>query len=71
MIESGYDICVVTLRHKAIVSPRSVLGMLWLQLHFEDDEWEKLSQGSFLLERHNAVMMVEDAQEAELIILFE
>ncbi len=45
--------------------------MLWCQLHFEDEEWEKLSQGSFLLERHNAVMMVEDAQEAELIILFE
>lgn len=67
----NYDICVVTLRDKAIVSPRSVLGMLWCQLHFEDDEWEKLSQGSFLLERGNAVMMVEDAQEAELMVLFE
>jgi hypothetical protein len=68
---TDYDICVVTLRHKAIVSPRSVVGMLWLQLHFEDKEWEKLSQGSFLLERVNAAVMVEDAQEAELIVLFE
>lgn len=68
---TDYDICVVTLRHKAIVSPRSVVGMLWLQLHFEDEEWEKLSQGSFLLERANAAMMVKDAQEAELMVLFE
>ena len=45
MSDVGYDICVVTLRHKAIVAPRSVTGMLATT---EDDEWEK-SQGSFLL----------------------
>ena len=66
-----YDICVVTLRHKAIITPRSIVGMLWLQCHFEEDYWDQLSEGSFLLERANAAELVEDAQAAELMILFE
>lgn len=65
------DIHVVTLRQKVIVAPRSVLGMLWLQLHFTDEEWKALSEGSFLMDRHNAAEMVMDAQEAELRISFE
>ena len=66
-----HDLCVVTLRHKAIVSPRSMLGMLWLQMHWEEEHWEKFQQGSFILERANAADMVHDAQEAELMVLFE
>ena len=65
------DIHVVTLRQKVIVAPRSVLGMLWLQMHFTDEEWKALSEGSFLMERHNASEMVMDAQEAELIVTFD
>jgi hypothetical protein len=65
------DIHVVTLREKVIIAPRSVLGMLWLQLHFEDEEWEVLSQGSFLLSRACATAMVMDAQEAELNVTFD
>jgi hypothetical protein len=65
------DIYVVTLRHKAIVAPRSVLGMLWLQCHFLPEEWKSLSEGSFLMERHNAAEMVMDAQQAEINVTFD
>ena len=65
------DLHVVTLREKVIIAPRSVLGMLWLQLHFTDEEWKALSEGSFLMDRHNATEMVMDAQEAELMIHFD
>ena len=65
------DIHVVTLREKCIIAPRSVLGMLWLQMHFADEEWEVLSQGSFLLSRACATEMVMDAQEAELNVTFD
>ena len=65
------DIHIVTLREKVIVAPRSVHGMLWLQLHFEDEEWEVLSQGSFLMSRANATQMVMDAEEAEINVTFD
>lgn len=65
------DLHVVTLREKAIIAPRSATGMLWLQLHFSDDEWDTLSQGSFLLSRACATELVIDAQEAEMIIEFD
>ena len=71
MTTEEYDICVVTLRHKAIIAPRSIVGMLWLQMHWEEDYWDRLSEGSFLLERANAAELVEDAQAAELMVLFE
>jgi len=48
-----------------------MLGMLWLQMHWEEEHWEKFQQGSFILERANAADMVHDAQEAELMVLFE
>ena len=66
-----HDICVVTLRHKAIIAPRSVVGMVWLQCHFSDETWKKLSEGSFLLSRADATEMVGDAESARLKVLFE
>jgi hypothetical protein len=65
------DIHVVTLREKVIIAPRSVVGMLWLQMHFTEEEWEVLSQGSFVLSRANATQMVMDAQEAEINVSFD
>ena len=65
------DVVIVGLRKKAIVAPRSALGMLWLQMHFADDEWEVLSQGSFVLSRACATEMIIDAQDAQLDITFE
>jgi hypothetical protein len=65
------DIHVVTLRHKAIICPQSATGMFWLQVHFEDKDWKTLSEGSFLLSRADAAMMIEDAQSAGLIIKFD
>lgn len=65
------DIHVVTLREKVIIAPRSVLGMLWLQMHFEDKDWKVLSEGSFIMSRANATEMVMDAQEAEINVTFD
>lgn len=71
MTTEKYDICVVTLRHKAIIAPRSVVGMVWLQCHFSDETWKTLSEGSFLLNRADATEMVGDAEMAKLKVLFE
>ena len=64
------DLQVVTLREKVIIAPRSAVGMLWLQSHFEEKEWDTLSNGSFLLTRAEAAMMVEDAEDGGLLVDF-
>ena len=53
------------------VVPTSVHGMLWLQTHFEDHEWDPLSTGSVIIPRHNAGLLVIDAQTAELNVTFQ
>ncbi len=65
------DLQVVTLRSKAVIVPQSVVGMLWLQMHFHEDDWKVLSEGSFLLTRAEAAMLVEDAEAAKLTINFD
>lgn len=66
-----FDLQVVTLRHKVIICPQSAAGMFWLQVHFEEKDWHRLSEGSFLLSRVEAAMMVEDAIAGGLEINYD
>jgi len=45
--------------------------MFWLQVHFEEKDWHRLSEGSFLLSRAEAAMMVEDAIAGGLEINYD
>ena len=50
------------------IKPQSVLGMLWLQTHFENDQWEALSNSTVTISEENSQLLIEDATNAGLNI---
>ena len=47
------DICLVDIDNNSNKSlkPTSVIGMLWLQTHFEDTQWEALSNNQVIIQK--------------------
>jgi len=64
------DICLINIDNNSTKSlqPTSVIGMLWLQTHFENDKWEALSNNSVLISEENSKLLIEDATSAGLNI---
>ena len=48
----------------------SVMGMLWLQTHFTNHDWEAIADGEATLSEPDAVKVANDADYAGLKILF-
>jgi len=46
------------------LQPKSVIGMLWLQTHFESDQWEALSNNRVVISEENSKLLIEDATNA-------
>ena len=42
--------------------------MLWLQTHFENDQWEALSNSTVIISEENSKLLIEDASNAGLDI---
>jgi len=64
------DICLTTIDNNLNKSlkPQSVFGMLWLQTHFENDQWEALSNNKVIISDQNSKLLIEDATNAGLKI---
>ena len=64
------DICLVDIDNNSNKSlkPISVIGMLWLQTHFEDNQWEALSNNQVIISKENSKLLVNDAISAGLNI---
>ncbi len=64
------DICLVNIDNNLNKSLKatSVIGILWLQTHFENDQWEALSNNEVILSKENSELLVEDATRAGLKI---
>ena len=64
------DICLVNIDNNLNKSlkPTSVIGMLWLQTHFEDNQWEALSNNQVIISKENSKLLVNDAISAGLNI---
>ena len=64
------DICLVNIDNNSNKSlkPTSVIGMLWLQTHFEDNQWEALSNDQVIISKENSKLLVKDAISAGLKI---
>lgn len=52
------------------IKPVSAYGMLWLQTHFNDDDWDELSQGVADLGLDDATRMSQDANQAGLRVYY-
>ena len=64
------DICLVNIDNNSNKSlkPTSIIGMLWLQTHFEDNQWEALSNNQVIISKENSKLLVKDALSAGLKI---
>ena len=64
------DICLATIDNNLNKSlqARSALGMLWLQTHFDNEQWESLSNNEVILSKENSNLLVKDATSAGLKI---
>ena len=50
------------------LNPTSVIGMLWLQTHFDNEQWEALSNNQVLISKENSKLLIKDATSAGLKI---
>ena len=64
------DICLINIDNNLNKSlqARSALGMLWLQTHFENDQWEAISNSTVIISEENSKLLIEDASNAGLDI---
>ena len=62
------DICLVRQNEWTNVHPTSCLGMLWLQTHFETEEWEALATKRAIISNKNAQLLINDAEDAGLTL---
>ena len=60
------NICITSVDNKSNKSlrPLSIHGMLWLQTHFENDQWEALSQNKVIISEIDSKLLIEDANLA-------
>ena len=64
------DISLITIDNKLNKSlqPKSAIGMLWLQTHFENNQWEALSNSTVIISEENSKFLIEDTTKAGLNI---
>jgi len=62
------DICLITIDNNLNKSlqPKSAIGKLWLQTHFENDQWEALSNSTVIISEEKSQLLIEDAKNAGL-----
>ena len=64
------DICLVNIDNNLnkSIEPTSVFGMLWLQTHFENEQWEAISHGEVVISDENSQLLIKDGTSAGLNI---
>jgi len=62
------DICLTNIDNKynKSIIPSSVHGMLWLQTHFEDEQWKALAESRVTISEYDAKLLSKDANLAGL-----
>lgn len=70
VLKKFMDICLVNIDKNLNKSlkPTSVIGMLWLQTHFDNNQWEALSNNEVIISKENSKLLVKDATSAGLNI---
>ncbi len=62
------DISLCDTRNGTQIEPTSIHGMLWLQTHFENNQWEAISSSEVILSIEDSKLLQHDATEAGLKI---
>ena len=67
-VKKQVDLQLVRIKERVWIVPQTTTGMLWLQLHFAEDEWPALSSDALVLPRHDAALLAIDAEDGGLIV---
>ena len=64
------DICLINIDNKfnKSLKPATIIGMLWLQTHFEDHQWEALSNNLVIISEEDSKLLIKDATNAGINI---
>ena len=62
------DLLLIAIDDSKQLRPLSVHGMLWLQTHFEDSEWNAIASNQARIPITDAKFLSEDAKAAGLIV---
>ena len=64
------DICLVNIDNNLNKSlkPTSVIGMLWLQTHFDNEQWEAIANNAVIISEENSKLLIKDATSAGINI---
>ena len=64
------DICLITIDNNSYksIQPKTAVGMLWLQTHFENNQWDALSNSTVIISDENSKLLIEDATNAGINI---
>ena len=62
------DICLANIDNNLnkTLKPTSIIGMLWLQTHFDNEHWEALSNHEVIISKENSKLLMKDATKAGL-----
>jgi len=66
MDRHGTDLSLTATCDSFQLMPRSVMGMLWLQTHFETSTWDLICSGTVRLKADSCDHLCSDAREAGL-----
>ena len=64
------DICLITIDNNSYksIQPKTAIGMLWLQTHFENNKWDALANSTVIISDENSKLLIEDATNAGINI---
>ncbi len=62
------DLWLIKTKEWTHIRARSVHGILWLQTHFEDDQWDALAEERVKLTTGDADLLSQDAEAAGLTV---
>ena len=65
------DIFLVGMGEFVFVVPKTAAGMIWLQTHFDENEWDSLAASQVTISQGDAEMLMDDARGAGLNIYFD
>ena len=69
MLVGGTDLSLLAQGDSYQLMPQSVLGMLWLQTHFETSTWDLICAGAVRLKAASCDSLCRDASSAGLNVV--
>ena len=71
MVDEDGDIRLLKFSPETVyLKALSIHGMLWLQTHFHDDDWDAIAEGKVGLDYDSADKLSQDAGMAGLLVIY-